>query len=186
MAQRRLAKAIPSDPRGTAAELRREAPEDLSWEAAIGMFVEGWAADHPGIRPGTLEHYREQLANRIAAFAKKRGITSVQDFGRHDLRAFVVWLDSFVTANDRPLTPRGKDMALATAKRFLGWLYQERLLPEDIAAQVGTYRLDTDPEPKATPSADLEKVLSSLDVRRPTGIRNMAMIHLMAFCGLRQ
>ncbi|GAG05301.1 unnamed protein product, partial [marine sediment metagenome] len=105
-------------------ELRREAPEDLSWEAAIGLFVEGWAADHPGIRPGTLEHYREQLVNRIAAFANERGITSVQDFSRHDLRAFVVWLDSFVTANGRPLTPRGKDMALATAKRFLGWLYQ--------------------------------------------------------------
>jgi len=76
-------------------------------------------------------------------------------------------------------------MALATAKRFLGWLYQERLLAEDIAAQVGTYRLDTDPEPRATPGADLEKVLSSLDLGRPTGVRNLAMIHLMAFCGLR-
>ncbi len=147
--------------------------------------MEGWAADHPGIRPGTLEHYREQVVNRIAAFAEQRGIASVQDFGRHDLRAFVVRLDSFVTANGRPLTPRGKQMALATAKQFLGWLYQERLLPEDIAAQVGTYRLDTDPEPRATPGADLEKVLSSLDLSRPTGVRNMGMIHLMAFCGLR-
>jgi integrase len=163
----------------------REAAAALSWTAAIGLFMEGWAADHPGIRPGTLEHYREQLVNRIAAFAEERGIGSVQGFGRHDLRAFAVWLDSFVTANGRPLTPRGKDMALATAKRFLGWLYQERLLPEDVAAQVGTYRLDTDPEPKATPSADLEKVLSSLDMDRPTGIRNLAMIHLLAFCGLR-
>ncbi len=166
-------------------EPRYEVEEDLSWEAAIGLFVEGWAADHPGIRPGTLEHYREQLVNRISAFAKKRGVVSVQNLSRHDLRAFVVWLDSFVTMNGRPLTPRGKDMALATAKRFLGWLYQERLLPEDIAAQVGTYRLDADPEPRATPGADLEKVLSSLDLSRPTGVRNTAMIHLMAFCGLR-
>ena len=185
MAERRLAKATHPGSRRPGMELRREAPDDLSWEAAIRIFVEGWAADHPGIRPTTLGHYREQLANRIAAFAKERGITSVQDFSRHDLRAFVVWLDGFVTANGRPLTSRGKDMALATAKRFLGWLYQERLLAEDIAAQVGTYRLDTDPEPRATPSADLEKVLSSLDLSRPTGIRNMAMIHLMAFCGLR-
>jgi integrase len=76
-------------------------------------------------------------------------------------------------------------MALATAKRFLGWLYQERQLPEDIGAQVASYRLDKDPEPRATPSADLEKILSSLDLSRPTGVRNMAMIHLMAFCGLR-
>jgi integrase len=76
-------------------------------------------------------------------------------------------------------------MALDTAKRFLSWLYQEGILAENIAAQVGSYRLDSDPEPRATPGADLEKVLSSLDLSRPTGVRNMAMIHLMAFCGLR-
>jgi site-specific recombinase XerD len=185
MAERRLAKATPPGSRGPAMELRREAPEDLRWEAAIRTFVEGWAADHPGIRQTTLEHYHEQLANRIAAFATERGIASVQDLTRQDLRAFVVWLDGLVTANGKPLTPRGKDMALATAKRFLGWLYQEQLLPQDIAAHVGTYRLDMDPEPKATPAADLEEVLSSLDLSRPTGVRNMAMIHLMAFCGLR-
>ncbi len=185
MAERRLAKATLPGSRRPATAPRYEAGEELSWEAAIRLFVEGWAADHPGIRPGTLEHYREQLVNRIAAFTKERGVASVQDFSRHDLRAFVVWLDSFVTMNGRPLTPRGKDMALATAKRFLGWLYQERLLPEDIAARVGSYRLDTDSEPRATPSADLEKVLSSLDLSRPTGVRNLAMIHLMAFCGLR-
>ncbi len=185
MAERRLAKATSPGSRRPAMEVGREAREDLSWEAAMGLFVEGWAADHPGIRPGTLEYYREQLTGRIAAFAEERGVVNVQDFSRQDLRAFVVWLDGYVTAGGKPLTPRGKDMALATAKRFLCWLYQRRLLPEDVAAQVGTYRLDTDPEPKATPSADLEKVLSSLDVARPTGIRNMAMIHLMAFCGLR-
>jgi hypothetical protein len=57
MAERRLAKAAPPGSRRPARELRREAPEDLSWEAAIRLFVEGWAADHPGIRPATLGHY---------------------------------------------------------------------------------------------------------------------------------
>jgi integrase len=185
MAERRLAKATLPASRRLAVEFRREAPQDLSWEAAVTLFLEGWAADHPGIRSRTLGHYRDQLITRIAAFARERGIASVPDFARYDLRAFVAWLDRVVTYTGRPLTPRGKDMALATAKRFLGWLYQERLLPEDIAAQVGTYRLDTDPEPKATPGTDLEKILSSLDPNRPTGVRNTAMIHLMAFCGLR-
>ncbi len=73
MAQRRLAKATPPGSRRPAMELRREASEDLSWEAAIELFIAGWRDDHPGIRPGTLEHYREQVVNRIAAFAKERG-----------------------------------------------------------------------------------------------------------------
>lgn len=76
-------------------------------------------------------------------------------------------------------------MALDTAKRCLAWLYVERLLPEDITAHVGQYRLDAEPEPRATPRADLERVLCSLDLGRPTGIRNAVMIHVMAFCGLR-
>jgi site-specific recombinase XerD len=158
---------------------------DLAWDRAIRLFLEGWAADHPGIRPGTLGHYRDQLITRLAAFAQDRGIARVRDFSRHDLRAFVAWLDGLVTYAGSPLTPRGKQMALDAAKRFLLWLHQERLIPDDITAGVKKYRLDKDPEPRATPSADLEKILSSLDLGTPTGVRNTAMIHLMAFCGLR-
>jgi integrase/recombinase XerD len=185
MARRRLATTTPMPALGVTAAIAQDAAAELDWEAAIKLFLEGWAADHPGIRARTLGHYRDQLITRIAAFARDRGIVSVGDFGRYDLRAFVAWLDRVVTYTRRPLTPRGKQMALATAKRFLGWLYQERLLPKDIAAQVGAYRLDTDPEARATPGTDLEKILSSLDLSRPTGVRNLAMIHLMAFCGLR-
>jgi integrase len=157
----------------------------LTWEAAIDLFLEGWAADHPGIRARALGHYRDQLTTRIAAFARERGIAGVRDFGRYDLRAFVAWLDRVITYTGRPLIPRGKQMALDTAKRFLLWLYQEGLLPEDIASQVGSYRLDSDPEPRATPQADLEKVLANLHPDTPTGLRNTAMVHLLAFCGLR-
>jgi len=163
----------------------RPAPEGLNWEAAIRLFVEGWGADHPGIRPRTLRHYQEQLFTRLAAFAQARGIPRVSEFGRYDLRALVVWLDGFVTAQGKPLTPRGKQMALDTAKRFLLWLYRERLIPEDVTGQVGKYRLDKDPEPRATPAADLEKMLSSIDLHTPIGLRNLAMIQVMAFCGLR-
>jgi integrase len=76
-------------------------------------------------------------------------------------------------------------MALDNAKRFLSWLYQEGFLAEDIANQVGSYKLNFDPEPRATPQGDLAKVLSSLDPEAPTDLRNTAMIQLLAFCGLR-
>jgi len=175
--------------RGTSPEGARARPtgvaEEMGWDDAIRLFTECWSADHPGIRSRTLGHYRDQLVTRIAVFGRERGISDVRSFGRYDLRAFVAWLDRVVTYTGRPLTPRGKQMALDTAKRFLSWLYQEGLLPEDIASQVGSYRLDSDPEPRATPQADLEKVLAILDPDAPTGLRNTAMIHLLAFCGLR-
>ena len=162
----------------------REAPHRLAWAQAIQLFVAGWGADHPGIRPVTLQHYRDQVVSRLAACAQARGITCVTDFGRQDLRAFVVWLEELVTYTGARLTPRGKQMALDTAKRFLLWLYREHLLADDISEQVGKYRLDQDPEPRATPAAELEKLLACLPASA-TGIRNAAMIQLMAFCGLR-
>ena len=185
MAEQRRWRTVRGASHGNARARPSGVAEDLTWEAAIRLFVEGWAADHPGIRPATLGHYRDQLITRIAAFARERGITGVRDFGRHDLRAFVAWLDRVVTYTGRPLTPRGKQMALDTAKRFLLWLHREGILPEDISAQVGSYRLDSDPEPRATPQANLEKVLAILDPDTPTGLRNTAMVHLLAFCGLR-
>jgi site-specific recombinase XerD len=130
-------------------------------------------------------HYRDQLRTRIAAFAEERGIANVGDFSRYDLRAFVGWLESFVSQHQRPLTPRGKQMALDSARRFFGWLYQEKIIPEDICQHVAKYRLDKDLEPRATPSAALEKMLISLDLTSPVGVRNMAVIQVMAFCGLR-
>jgi integrase/recombinase XerD len=161
------------------------APRDLAWEEAITLFIDCWQAEHPGIRPGTLGHYREQVRTRLAAFAAERDIAQVAAFSRYDLRAFVKWLDGLITYAGRPLTPRGKQMALDSATRFLGWLFREGLLPEDITLHVAKYRLDKDPEPRATPQADLERMLAALDVSTPTGIRNSTMVQLMAFCGLR-
>jgi integrase/recombinase XerD len=160
-------------------------PEDLGWEHAIRLFLEAWGADHPGIRPHTLEHYREQLRSRIAAFAAERGIAHVGDLSRYDLRAFVGWLESFSTQHDKPLTPRGKQMALDTARRFLFWLYQEQLISHDLSGHVAKYRLDRDLEPRAIPAEDLQGLLVSVDVSTAAGVRNTAMIQVMAFCGLR-
>ena len=185
MAQERRWKTARTPHRTGAREQRREVAQDLGWKDAIQLFGECWAADHPGIRERTVGHYRDQLVSRIAAFAQERGIGDVRAFSRYELRAFVAWLDQVVTYTGRPLSPRGKQMALDTAKRFLSWLYQEGILAENIAAQVGSYRLDSDPEPRATPQAGLERVLAILDPDTPTGLRNTAIIHLLAFCGLR-
>jgi site-specific recombinase XerD len=171
--------------RESAATPSREVPEDLSWEAAIELFIECWAADHPGIRPRTLGHYREQLRARLAVFAAERGIETVIALSRYDFRAFVTWLDTVVTYAGHPLTPRGKQMALEAARRFLVWLHREQILPEDITAHVGKYRLDKDLEPRAIPAEDLQKLLASLNLNTAVGVRNTAMIQVMAFCGLR-
>ena len=53
----RTARRLPEE---TIARPGPTALENLDWECAITLFLGGWAADHPGIRPGTLGHYQER------------------------------------------------------------------------------------------------------------------------------
>jgi integrase len=157
---------------------------DLSWPAAVDLFLRKWTADHPDLRPATLDHYREQLETRLAAFAAAQGIATVGGFTREHMRAFVVWLDEYQTRHG-PITARGKQMALNSAKMLLRWCYQEGLLTEDVGRYVKGYRLDPDRRPRATRSDDLEALLSAFSRGTALGVRNTAIIHLMALCGLR-
>ena len=156
----------------------------LGWQAAIDLFLRRWTADHPDLRPATLDHYREQLETRLAAFAAERGIATVDRFTREHLRAFITWLDEYQTRRG-PISQRGKQMALNSAKMLLRWAHQQGLLAEDIGRYVKGYRLDPVQAPRATRSDDLEVLLSAFTPRTATGVRNTAMIHLMALCGLR-
>jgi len=156
----------------------------LSWRALIELFLKGWADDHPGLRPATTKHYREQLETRLAAFAADRGIASVQDFTCEHVREFVTWLDEYMTRRG-PISQRGKQMALNSAKMLLRWCYREGLLPEDISRSVKGYRLNQEWKPQATRSDDLDALLAAFNAGTATGIRNIAMVYLMALCGLR-
>ncbi len=155
----------------------------LGWSAAIELFLDRWLADHPGLRPATLDHYREQLNTRIAVFAAERRI-AIERFTREHLREFANWLDAYQTCRG-PISQRGKQMALNCAKMLLRWAHEEGLLADDISRSVRGYRLDAMQTPRATQSDDLEALLSALSPHTAAGIRNTAMIHLMALCGLR-
>jgi site-specific recombinase XerD len=157
----------------------------LTWDTVTELFLRCWEADHPGIRPRTLDHYREQLESRLVAYAIEREIEDAERFTKNDLRAFVLWLDTYRKANGAPLSQRGKQMGLDCAKRLFSWLYREKLVPEDITEGIRSYKLDSLPEPKATSEEDLETLLASFSPETAAGIRNTAMIILMAKCGLR-
>jgi integrase/recombinase XerD len=156
----------------------------LSWPRAIELFLNQWTTDHPGLRPATLDHYREQLETRLAAFAFEQGITTVNKFTRADLQGFKKWLDEYQTLRG-PISQRGKQMALNCAKMLLRWAYQPGVLTEDVGRYVRGYQLNPIQAPRATQSDDLELLLSAFSPHTAAGIRNTAMVYLMALCGLR-
>jgi len=160
------------------------ATHSTSWSALIERFLEAWESERPNLRPATMNHYREQLDTRLGAFAAERGIASVQDFTRAHMSEFVDWLDGYVTPRG-PISQRGKQMALNCAKMLLRWCHREGLVPHDISRSVKGYQLDQQPRPQATRSDDLDALLAAFNAGTAMGIRNMAMVYLMALCGLR-
>lgn len=158
--------------------------ETGDWSTLIERFLEAWESEHPDLRPATMKHYREQLHTRLGAFASERGIASVQDFTREHLRELVDWLDAYMTPRG-PISQRGKQMALNCAKMLLRWCHREGLMPQDISRSVTGYRLEQEARPQATRSADLDTLLAAFNLGTASGIRNTAMVHLMALSGLR-
>ncbi len=163
---------------------RQGATHSTGWSALIKRFLEAWESEHPDLRPATMKHYREQLHTRLGAFASERGIASVQDFTRAHMSEFVDWLDGYVTPRG-PISQRGKQMALNCAKMLLRWCHREGLVPHDISRSVKGYQLDQQQRPQATRSDDLDALLAAFNAGTAMGIRNMAMVYLMALCGLR-
>jgi site-specific recombinase XerD len=157
----------------------------LRWQVVIPLFLSVWSADHPGISPLTLKHYGEQLESRLLRFAQQAGIEDLASFTKNHLRAFVPWLEGYRRADGQALTPRGKQLAHNVARRFFRWAYKEKVLPEDIGEGIAAYKVDAPAQPRATSSADLEKVLDAFNRGTPTGIRNTALVYVLALCGLR-
>ncbi len=76
-------------------------------------------------------------------------------------------------------------MALNSAKMLLRWCHDKGLLPEDVTRGVKGYRLDPSSQPQATRSDDLDALLSAFSLGTAMGVRNIAIVQLMALCGLR-
>jgi site-specific recombinase XerD len=128
------------------------------------------------VASGTIDH-EVACASRFLGFLRDRG-RRVRAMRLADTDAFVVWLLESLGRR----TVAGMCSALRV---FLRFLHATGRLPHDIAGSILAPRIRAaDRPPRVLPWRDVRRLLAAIDVRRPLGRRDLALLLMMTTYGM--
>ena len=135
-----------------------------------------------GLSANTLAAYRGDL-RRYLAFLLARGIRHAPGITRHDVSAFA---QAVVSGDDglSPLSPRSAARTIVAVRGLHRFWALEGVTEGDPARDVhpplAGRRL-----PKAIPVADVVRILDSVDISTPSGLRDRALLEFLYSTGAR-
>ncbi|MFM7218457.1 MAG: site-specific tyrosine recombinase XerD [Bacteroidota bacterium] len=98
--------------------------------------------------------------------------------GLEDLQGFVQWI------NEAGMSARSQARIISGVKSFFKYCLMENLTTDDPSILLETPRLGRK-LPDTLSVDDINKIISAIDLSRPEGIRNKAMLETLYSCGLR-
>lgn len=149
----------------------------VNWQLDIQGF-EGYLRLECAMADNTVEAYLRDV-QKVPDFLQLHGydLSAAQVELRH-LSALIHWL------NDLGLGARSQARLLSALKTFYRYLLTENLIQEDPTALLQGPRL-----PRKIPDVlayeEIQQMLQSIDLSRPQGPRNRAMLETLYACGLR-
>jgi len=130
-----------------------------------------------GLSKNTIAAYRRDL-DKLAAFLKKRHITSFKDAKKSDITDFMF------RQKDKGLSANSVARGLAAMKVFFRFLAREGFLKTDIASVIETPKLWKH-LPEVISFNEVDKLLKAPGLKDWMGIRDKAFLELMYATGLR-
>lgn len=150
-------------------------PEDLTWDASYRMFALRCRSQN--LSPRTQHLYAEKLRN-FRAWAEATGRARPGEIAANDLRSF---LDS---RKERGVSDQTVDGFFRVLRTFWRYLQREGLLlvnPMDRVERPMRARRFAQP----FTDEQLKLLLAAIDKRKPLGLRDYALVVLLADTGLR-
>ncbi len=130
-----------------------------------------------GLSKNTISSYRTDLVSFINHLQAK-GIKDIEKVERRHITAYLLYL------KDKGLSSNSISRALVAIKVFYRFLVQERLIKDDVAGVLDSPKLIR-PLPNVLGFAEVDKLLTTPDVRDWLGIRDKAALELMYATGMR-
>jgi len=93
-------------------------------------------------------------------------------------------IDHLIALRQRGLSPRSAARHLSAIRRFHVFLREERLVDSDVASDIETPRL-VKPLPYVLSETEVEGLVAAVDIAKPEGPRDAAILELFYSCGLR-
>jgi integrase/recombinase XerD len=149
----------------------------LDWRSAIKGF-QAYLKLEKSLSPNSIEAYSRDI-DKLYQFADCREVKlRPETITLTDLREFIVWVIEL------GMIPSSQARILSGVKAFYKYLMMEDLIQSDPSELLETPKL-TRKLPDTLSYEDINRLIAAIDLSRPDGQRNKAILEVLYGCGLR-
>jgi integrase/recombinase XerD len=149
----------------------------LNWQHAIKGF-KNYLLLEKGLSQNSVEAYTRDLEKLYQFADSQPNKLNPEFFTLNDLRKFIIWI------NELGMIPTSQARILSGIKAFYKYLLIENIIlndPSELLESPKTMRK----LPDTLSYQDINKLIGAIDLSKPDGMRNKAILEVLYGCGLR-
>ena len=129
---------------------------------------------------------REKALLQMLEWAKLRGIARPTEVTKPILERYQRYLYHYRKKNGRPLSFVSQKTRLVPVRAFFQWLARQNLILSNPAADLELPRTEARLPKAVLSAAEAERVMAVVDLEKPTGIRDRAVLETLYSTGMRR
>lgn len=149
----------------------------MDWPRAIKGF-KAYLKLERSLAPNSINAYSNDLEKLYQYSDLQETKKLPTEFSLHDLRGFINWV------NELGMIPSTQSRIISGIKAFYKYLLIEDLIAADPSELLETPKIQRK-LPDTLSIHDIDKMIAAIDLSKPEGARNKAIIEVMYGCGLR-
>jgi len=149
----------------------------MDWKRIIKEYG-GFLKLEKGLSLNSIEAYLSDLT-KLKQYLESAGLDiGPEELDREQLSSFLIWI------SELGLSARSQARILSGIKAFYRYLLMEEIIERDPTALLEGPRLGSK-LPEVLTVAEIDRMLEKIDLSKPQGRRNKAMLETLYSCGLR-
>ena len=149
----------------------------MDWRSAIKGF-QAYLKLEKSLSPNSIEAYSRDI-DKLYQFSEAQSIKlKPENITLTDLRLFINWI------NELGMIPSSQARILSGIKAFYKYMLMEDIIKDDPSELLESPRIQRK-LPDTLSYEDINKLIAAIDLSRPNGARNKAILEVLYGCGLR-
>jgi integrase/recombinase XerD len=149
----------------------------IMWGAERKGF-KAWLQLEKSLSDHSVEAYLRDIEKLTQFLSFRDRITSIEEIRLHDLQAFLKWIGAL------GMTPSSQSRIISGIRSFFRYCLQENLVKQDPTVLLETPKLKRS-LPDFLSVDEINRIVLAIDLSKPEGERNRAILETMYSCGLR-
>jgi integrase/recombinase XerD len=149
----------------------------IMWAAERKGF-KAWLQLEKSLSDHSVEAYLRDIEKLTQFLSFRESVTSIEDIRLHDLQAFLKWIGAL------GMTASSQSRIISGIRSFFRYCLQENLVKQDPTLLLETPKLKRS-LPDFLSVDEINRIVLAIDLSKPEGERNRAILETMYSCGLR-